>query len=332
MELEKFSRSLRLQWLWYSWEDRSRPWKGVDLPIDRDDLALFNAATMVTVGNGNKASFWTSHWLQGDAPAQLYPALFRHSKRKNQTVKDALTDDKWIQDVDYNMSQTIIVEFMGLWLRLQVVELMPLQEDKINWLHSSDGQYSAKSAYQLQFCGMSSSLTAESTWKAKTPPKCHFFVWLMLQNRLWTAARLQIRGFCTLYIRNLETASHLFQECHYSRQVWNKVASWIMVVTMSPTSWSQIGDLGQWFVAMGNFSQNDKKEGVRSMIVLTVWEIWKERNNRIFRKTSKTPDQLSNEIREEAKLWIRAGNKGIELLLPSSTQLVDVVPAGPNPL
>jgi len=49
IELDKFSRALRLRWLWYSWDDTARPWKSLDLPIDITDIALFNAATNVTL-------------------------------------------------------------------------------------------------------------------------------------------------------------------------------------------------------------------------------------------------------------------------------------------
>lgn len=118
IELEKFSRALRLRWLWFSWDDTNRPWKGMEQPVDKNDTALFNAATSVVLGNGEKATFWSSRWLQGEAPATLYPALFKHSKRKNRTVRDALTDDKWIRDADHNMTVRVIEDFMSLWARL----------------------------------------------------------------------------------------------------------------------------------------------------------------------------------------------------------------------
>jgi len=108
--------------------------------LDNEDRALFNAATIEDLGNGNKALFWTSRWLHGEAPATLFPALFEHSKRKNRTVKEALTDSKWVRDVDHSMSERIIAEFVALWGRLQDIELLPSQEDKITWLHTSDGQ------------------------------------------------------------------------------------------------------------------------------------------------------------------------------------------------
>jgi hypothetical protein len=121
------------------------------LPIDKDDMALFNAATRVVLGDGNTASFWNSSWLEGQAPASLYPTLFNHSRRKNRSVKEA--GSKWISDVDYNMTEQLIAEFVSLWGRLQAVVLIPTQQDKIIWLHTSDGQYTARSAYQRQFLG-----------------------------------------------------------------------------------------------------------------------------------------------------------------------------------
>lgn len=118
VEMERFSRALRLRWLWFSWEGRDRPWKGMELPVDSGDLALFNAATTVILGNGEKAIFWTSRWLQGEAPTLLYPALFRHSRRKNRTVKEAITGDKWVSDVDHNMTVQLIEEYLSLWVRI----------------------------------------------------------------------------------------------------------------------------------------------------------------------------------------------------------------------
>jgi hypothetical protein len=45
-----------------------KPWIGMDLPVDDMDMALFSAATKVTVNNGLKARFWTPSWLDGTSP------------------------------------------------------------------------------------------------------------------------------------------------------------------------------------------------------------------------------------------------------------------------
>jgi hypothetical protein len=78
-------------------------------------------------------------------------------------VRDALSEDKWIRDVDYNMTEQIIAEFVSLWSYLHNIELSPEQEDTIIWLHTSDGQYTAKPAYNLQSLGMTTSITGDTT-------------------------------------------------------------------------------------------------------------------------------------------------------------------------
>jgi hypothetical protein len=80
-----------------------------------------------------------------------------------------LTANKWVMDVDHNMSQQIITEFVALWVHLQDIQLLQSQEGTVAWLHSPDGQYMAKSAYAVQFQGTTVSITAENTWKTKAP-------------------------------------------------------------------------------------------------------------------------------------------------------------------
>jgi hypothetical protein len=57
MDLARFSRAIRIRW-------------------------LCSTATRVTVHNGRRESFWMLSWLDGMSPAGMFPALFKHSKRK----------------------------------------------------------------------------------------------------------------------------------------------------------------------------------------------------------------------------------------------------------
>jgi hypothetical protein len=88
---------------------------------------------------------------------------------ENRTVREALIANKWVMDVDHNMSQQIITEFVALWVHLQDIQLLQSQEGTVAWLHSPDGQYMAKSAYAVQFQGTTVSIIAENTWKTKAP-------------------------------------------------------------------------------------------------------------------------------------------------------------------
>jgi len=53
----------------------------LQLPASDEDRAMFNAATVIQLGNGRKASFWNSRWRTGDTLAARFPALHKHRPR-----------------------------------------------------------------------------------------------------------------------------------------------------------------------------------------------------------------------------------------------------------
>ena len=70
MDLEGFSRALRLRWPWLQWTDPERPWVGLALPCDQIDMILFRACTSITLGNGHKTLFWHANW-SSDGPLKV---------------------------------------------------------------------------------------------------------------------------------------------------------------------------------------------------------------------------------------------------------------------
>ncbi|KAM0882066.1 hypothetical protein ACQ4PT_032540 [Festuca glaucescens] len=98
-DLLAFSRALRLRWEWYRWVEEDRPWKGTATPCDISDKQLFVACTTISLGNGEIAKFWSDHWLQGQAPSFIAPLLPGLATRKNLTVKEALTNRRWMKEL-----------------------------------------------------------------------------------------------------------------------------------------------------------------------------------------------------------------------------------------
>jgi hypothetical protein len=86
LDLDLFSRALRSRWLWFQWTSPDRPWVGIEPPVNAVDKQLFRVSTIVTVGDGTKASFWQSSWMNEQAPMDVFPDLFRveHGGRTNQ--------------------------------------------------------------------------------------------------------------------------------------------------------------------------------------------------------------------------------------------------------
>lgn len=154
LPLERFSRVLRLRWLRMSWKNLERPWAGMSLPVDVTDITLFAAVTRVTIHNGKRAFFRFSSWIDGWVPSTIYPLLCQHSRRKNITVRDAMLQGKWISDIAYNLNAILLREFFGLWQSIESLQLnlsRTDQADQIIWSLESSGEYSANSAYNIQF-------------------------------------------------------------------------------------------------------------------------------------------------------------------------------------
>jgi hypothetical protein len=151
LDLELFSRALRLRWLWFQWVDPDRPWAGSEVPCNEVDRQLFRLSTRVTVGDGHCANFWESAWIDGKAPRDLAPNLYKLAWRKNNTVEDDLKDMNWTRVLWHMSTVDQMSEFVLLWGLVQEVQLVPDQPDTISWHWTTNGQYSSKSAYATQF-------------------------------------------------------------------------------------------------------------------------------------------------------------------------------------
>jgi hypothetical protein len=321
-DLERFGRILRLRWLWLQWKNPDRPWCGTELPIDSVDTALFAAATRVQVRNGRKAMFWTSSWLHGTSPASLFPALYQHCKRKKRTVAEALEDDNWIRDI-----MQLFSDYVLLWGLVDEANLDPSTqgEDEIFWTRMSDASYSARSTNGIQFDGSIESSFPTTVWRVWAPSRCKFFMWLLLQNRVWTADRLVLREwpnnyFCPLCWGSLETAAHLL--CPVARQVWRDISAWTAAPEFNPQLWLPDQGIAGWFeeLTKPSVASSAKKKGARSLAILVCWSIWRERNARVFEAQEKTIARLITEIKDEAGLWIMAGARHLSFFVSSNAR------------
>ena len=58
-------------------------------------------------------------------------------------------------------------------------------------------------------------------------------------------------------------------------------------------------------------------KGITYATILLPWEIWKERNARIFDRRHNTTEALIGKIKEEARLWCGAGAKKLCEIIPT---------------
>jgi hypothetical protein len=71
---------------------------------NENDLGIFAAATSkVTIGNGKKAKFWDSPWLDGVRQKDLAPLIHDISASKKSTVCEALANNSWVSKINMQM-------------------------------------------------------------------------------------------------------------------------------------------------------------------------------------------------------------------------------------
>ena len=98
------------------------------------------------------------------------------------------------------------------------------------------------------------------------------------------------------------------------RRIWAAVNTWAGFEGPRPLDEQHFLSLKDWWSRLARVPSNDAK-GLRSLIMLVVWEIWLERNARIF-KHKETPCPLViSRIKDQANSWKAAGAKHLAALL-----------------
>jgi hypothetical protein len=127
--------------------------------------------------------FWVDRWLQG--MSCLIKAVGPRIQ-KCRTVKEALTNRRWVRDIKGALTVQVLLDYLSLSLYLGAVA-------------PSDPQRRARSiqmaaALSLRHQRIASSSVANMPFQVqgllrmtKAPAKCKFFIWLVLHDRAWTA-------------------------------------------------------------------------------------------------------------------------------------------------
>jgi hypothetical protein len=103
-----------------------------------------SVSTLVT---GEKQVFLRDPWYNGQRIADLALDLFKHCTMRYLTVGQALQDNKWLRHFKCNMPPAALRQFLEVNSAVATIQLQPGEHDSISWRWSSDGKYSANSAY-----------------------------------------------------------------------------------------------------------------------------------------------------------------------------------------
>ena len=92
------------------------------------------------------------------------------------------------------------------------------------------------------------------------------------------------------------------------------MVAWLGKQDHSPLIWRHEGTVQDWWLKTINFGGHIKK-ATASVLMLVMWEVWKERNARVFRNTASPTTIIVAKIKEEAHLWALAGANHLSELM-----------------
>ena len=78
--------------------------------------------------------------------------------------------------------------------------------------------------------------------------------------------------------------------------------------------WCNFTSVEEWWRALANINDNGGavRKGLVSILMLVLWEVWNERNARVYRSISSMPSVEIGMIKEEARLGVCCGRQTFE--------------------
>uniref|UniRef100_A0A251TXQ6 Putative RNA-directed DNA polymerase, eukaryota, Reverse transcriptase zinc-binding domain protein n=1 Tax=Helianthus annuus TaxID=4232 RepID=A0A251TXQ6_HELAN len=298
----------------------SGPWKQVVKIQDELSKEGINLRSLFKgmVGHGRDIQFWTACWFGEEPLANRFPNLFCLESCKHVAVADRLVEENGV------------FRFRARWKRRpnSTCEVRELQEiaaalsdvsfgtgqDYWVWKLNASGSFTVNSMRRLVQKVRSSDLGTGFQWNSWAPIKVNFLAWRLSLDRIPTLmalARRQVNlesTICRFCGEMDESADHLFVGCGFTQVVWDFVARWCNI---RPFYALDVKDLVNMHMHVNGPRKWQK--AYYTVILTTIWSIWKCRNEVIFNQKEPKMERLIEEIRTLSYLWVRNRSKSLGL-------------------
>lgn len=243
-----------------------------------------------SIGNGVSTSLWFDDWHPDG------PLLSKWSSRiiydsglpKHAKVSSIIHNNLW------NWPPTVSIDLLEIRNNMPCYNPNQTIDDSITWVPTSNGIYTAASALKHIKPDPPSVPWFKLVWFPQNIPRMSFILWLAIRGRLSTTDRFHAPNAsttCILCSSYMESHSHLFFDCDFSRSVW----SHLMNMCGSPWNGSDWFSFIDW--AAIHWKGTSLPIKVKKLCLGgAVYAIWRERNNRLFGGSKKTSLMVTRDI------------------------------------
>ncbi|XP_062085950.1 uncharacterized protein LOC133792059 [Humulus lupulus] len=184
------------------------------------------------------------------------------------------------------------------WYIKKILRLRFFMDEDSLMLAVKGGKFHSKLFYFSLVAANSVGFT-KTVWNKLIMPKHRFIYWQIFNSQLLTRDHLcryiQLTSvLCPVCDSGVETHSHLFMECIYSRRVYEEIGRWLGVFHW-PESYEE---LSNWCLLANHSLQN---QIINAVIAASWYFIWCNKNSCIFESSCKMARSLSLEVKEVVK-------------------------------
>ncbi|KAJ0682333.1 putative RNA-directed DNA polymerase [Helianthus annuus] len=180
-------------------------------------------------------------------------------------------------------------------------------ENGWKWVSDPDGSFSVRQVRKdIDNSGnVDNSDVLVFDWNNWASPKANYLFWRALLGKVASKVGLIRRGvaigdaLCPRCGIKEEDSDHLFVSCLWARCVWWNILSWLRIRYPSCTKLTELSDH-----IRRNPGDKVWKKLVYTIIMATVWTLWKARNVKVFEDSFIPINKLVDMIKEESFLWI----------------------------
>ncbi|KAL4580950.1 hypothetical protein LXL04_017156 [Taraxacum kok-saghyz] len=204
------------------------------------------------------------------------------------------------------------IELSCCKLMLQSVNIS-IVTDSWRWLGDKSGNFAVGSLRRIWEEFSFPELAYKHFWNNWVPIKVNFLGWRVVLNRLPSKRGLGNRGVhmtsttCVLCDADEESETHLFLQCTWVKEIWASIALWCELDLSRIYSMEQI-----LAITHALLQSNAQKKVVNTIILATIWFIWKAINDAIFNNKKVSSRLVVEGVKSNTFLWVK--NRGKMLL------------------
>ncbi|XP_021997739.1 uncharacterized protein LOC110894818 [Helianthus annuus] len=187
--------------------------------------------------------------------------------------------------------------------------------DVWKWKYASDGFFNVAGIKKILSTANRVRPTKVFKWNNWIPKKVAIVAWRAEMERLPTKCALAMRNItvqnnlCVLCGDYAETCEHIFVACQFAQMIWQNIADWCKI---PPIIAFDLYDLLSLHETCSGASSK-KKKVLHAVILVTMWSLWKLRNETVFSQSNPNTTKILDEIKAMAFLWVKNRSKMVSL-------------------